>query len=61
MTVDPFTRASATYQAATRSRLAFKSGAAYEGWTPRPPSRLPAILFWSAFAFLVFTLLSMRG
>lgn len=33
MTVDPFTNASATYQAAIRH--AHKSGAAFEGYSPR--------------------------
>lgn len=32
--IDPFTAASATYQNATR--LGFKSGVAWEGFTPRP-------------------------
>jgi hypothetical protein len=40
--VDPFTRASATYQAAIRAP--HKSGQAWEGYSPRPRSSWPLVL-----------------
>ena len=41
--IDPFTRASPTYQLAMRH--AFKSGPAYEGWKPKQ-GLLSRILEW---------------
>ena len=42
MSVDPFTRASPTYQAATRHP--HKTGAAYEGYSPRGESARTVLL-----------------
>lgn len=59
MTVDPFTNASPTYQAAIRHQ--HKSGSAFEGYNPRgglsyvwaPPAVLVAL---GIFAAVLFTL-----
>lgn len=54
MQTDPFTRASATYRNAMRH--AHKSGAAWEGYTPRP-SRIPAYLALAGLALFAATLI----
>lgn len=52
--LDPYTRASPTYQAAIRHR--HKSGSAYEGFSR--PSKWPARLALLALALFAFTLLT---
>ena len=66
MSVDPFTRASATYRNAMR--YGHKSGAAYEGWIPRPGIAWGRVLnvaacagFWLGFAAVVAVLVSIKG
>lgn len=65
MAIDPFTRASGSYQAATRSRLPFKSGSAYEGWAPRQGrslwSYLAGLLVLAALGFFVVALVDAMG
>ena len=66
MNVDPFTRASATYRNAMR--YGHKSGAAYEGWIPRPgiawgrvATIAASVAFWFAFGLVVAVLVSIKG
>jgi len=55
MTIDPFTRASASYQAAIRHP--HKSGSAFEGYSPAPIwPRVAVLVFLAIFAAILITL-----